>query len=65
MERTDKAMSDNEWKRPQDCLPADGQDVDWMDSAGNINKGRYQGRLWFLRDMSMYVYYVPTFWRAA
>lgn len=29
----------------------------------NITKLKRQGRLWWLRDGSMYVYYTPTHWK--
>lgn len=30
--------------------------------ARNVAKLIRKGRLWFLQDMSMYVYYTPTHW---
>jgi hypothetical protein len=37
------------------------------DGAGvrNVAKLKRSGRLWFVPDGSVYVYYTPTHWRAA
>jgi hypothetical protein len=37
--------------------------IDDKDGARNEQTLVRQGRLWFLPDMSMYVYYRPTHWR--
>lgn len=37
--------------------------IDDEDGERNVRKMRRQGRLWFVADNSMYVYYTPTHWR--
>jgi hypothetical protein len=53
------------WK-PIDSAP-DGVEVETMisDTNGQRNVAPLirQGRLWFIPDKSMYVYYTPTHWR--
>lgn len=44
-------------------MPPDGQVVDTMDSGGHVQSLRRNGNLWWFPDGSMYVYYVPKFWR--
>lgn len=55
------------WTRTEDELPEEGAIVDTKidDGQGVRNEGtlKYQGRLWFVPDGSMYVYYAPTHWR--
>ncbi len=38
--------------------------IDDKDGVRNQTKLKRQGNLWFYPDMSMYVYYTPTHWRA-
>lgn len=52
-----------QWIRTSELYPESGRLVEWLDSAGNIIEGKMVGRLWFFRDCSMYIYYVPEFWR--
>lgn len=52
-----------QWHIPEDRLPPDGQVVDCMTSSGAVVKLKRIGNLWFVEDGSMYVYYVPQFWR--
>lgn len=58
-----------EWKRTDTELPEEGVVVDTKidDANGCRNEARLmrRGRLWFLEDESMYVYYVPTHFREA
>jgi hypothetical protein len=57
----------NEWIAVHNKLPPEGELVETKiyDSAGerNFGKLRRKGNLWFLPDMSMYIYYCPTHWR--
>lgn len=57
----------NEWISIYNRLPNEGEIVETKisDSDGerNFGKLRRQNNLWFLPDMSMYVYYTPTHWR--
>lgn len=52
--------------RPIDSAP-DSVEVETVisDDGGTRNEQRLvrKGRLWFVPDMSMYVYYTPTHWR--
>ena len=45
-------------------LPPEGALVETMDSEGTVTNMVFKNGLWWLSDMSMYVYYTPTFWRA-
>lgn len=54
-----------DWIRPQDELPPDGVIVDCINSVGHVHRLKRQGRLWFVPDGSMYVYYEPKFWQPA
>lgn len=51
------------WTRTDKQLPPEGVVVETISEGGQQQPLRLQGRLWFLPDGSMYVYYVPTFWR--
>ena len=57
-------MSDKDWNRPDEKLPPEGVVVDTMNSHGQVTQLKRSGRLWFVPDGSMYVYYEPMFWRA-
>jgi len=55
------------WKVVEERPPPDGVLVDTviLDASGERNRAnlRRHGRLWWLEDGSMYVYYTPTHWR--
>ena len=55
-----------DWIKINDQLPPDGQvvltKVDHGNLVTNEQKLVRSGRLYFLEDRSMYVYYVPTHW---
>lgn len=57
----------NPWKPIGSELPPEGVAVETKidDSKGVRNECvlRRKGRLWFVPDMSIYVYYQPTHWR--
>ena len=59
--------TESAWIKCSMQLPAEGVVVETriFDWKGARNEGRLkrQGRLWFLPDGSMYVYYEPTEWR--
>jgi hypothetical protein len=61
-------MTEN-WISINAALPADGEIVETKidDHRGCRNEQRLkrQGRLWFIPDGSMYVYYTPTHWKPA
>jgi hypothetical protein len=58
---------ENEWIKCKDQLPPDGEvvetKIDDDKEERNIQPLLRQGRLWFLPDTAMYVYYTPTHWR--
>jgi hypothetical protein len=39
--------------------------IDHGDGVRNVAKLYREGRLWFLPDETMYVYYTPTHWKRA
>jgi hypothetical protein len=55
------------WFSVKDQLPPEGTIVDTKihDSHGCRNESHllYRGGMWWVRDGSMYIYYVPTHWR--
>lgn len=56
-----------DWIAVEDRLPDEGVVVETkIHDGGRLrNEGtlKRQGRLWFLADGSMYVYYTPTHWK--
>ena len=56
-----------DWIPIEDRLPDEGKAVDTLihDNRGTRNNQPLilRGRLWFLEDGSMYVYYQPTHWK--
>jgi hypothetical protein len=52
-----------DWTRTADAVPPEGEVVLAMDSGGHVHRLKRQGRLWFVEDGAMYVYFVPTYWR--
>jgi hypothetical protein len=59
-------MSNTKWKNIQDNPPPKNTVVNTciIDEDGQRNECRLRliGKLWFLHDASMYVYYTPTHW---
>lgn len=59
-------MNPKGWTDSRIALPPDGKVVMTKidDSKGCRNEQllKRQGRLWFFKDGSMYVYYTPTHW---
>lgn len=53
----------NDFQSTAQKLPPENSLVETMDSRGHIQDLKYHNGLWFFPDMSMYVYYVPKFWR--
>lgn len=51
------------WHRLSTLLPPKGVVVEVMTSSGDTGQLKLVGRLWFMPDGSMYVYYTPEFWR--
>jgi hypothetical protein len=54
-----------DWTPTVEKLPPEGLVVETMDSGGHVQPLKRSGRLWFFPDGSMYVYYVPGYWREA
>lgn len=57
-------MAEQVWFSPRDKFPTDGQRVAWVDGMGKESKGTFSRGLWFLDGSGIYIYYVPTLWRA-
>lgn len=55
--------SEPNWTMTATMPPPEGVVVLAMDSGGHVQRLKRVGRLYYFEDMSMYVYYVPTFWR--
>lgn len=55
------------WNKCSEVLPKDGvvvmTKIDGDGNPRNEQPLKLSGRLWFLPDGSMYVYYTPTHWR--
>ena len=51
------------WYQPRDMIPNDNQKVLTMDSAGYVYEGVYHKGLWYNKDMTMYSYSTPVFWK--
>lgn len=52
-----------QWRQIIMELPPEGKLVDTISPSGTQQQLKLQGKLWFLADGSMYVYYTPIFWR--
>jgi hypothetical protein len=57
------SVETQDWIPTSKQLPPEGEVVEAMDSGGHVQDLKRQGRLWFFPDASMYVYYVPSYWR--
>lgn len=51
------------WTRVDRSLPVEGVPVLTLSPGGQQQVLKRVGRLWFFPDGSMYVYYVPAYWR--
>jgi hypothetical protein len=56
-------VAEGNWTRVDQQLPPKGVVVDTISPGGVENKLKLMDGLWFFADASMYVYYVPEFWR--
>ena len=56
-------MNKHKWVRTVDQPPENNVIVETMDSTGRVSLLKRDGRLWWLSDGSMYVYYTPMMWR--
>lgn len=55
--------SEERWYDPMTDLPPEGVEVWAMCSDGRIQTLIFSKPFWWLPDRSMYVYYVPKFWK--
>lgn len=53
----------DDWTRVDQKLPPKGLVVDTISPGGLSSRLKLIDGLWFFEDGSMYVYYVPEFWR--
>ncbi len=55
------------WIRIEDKAPPEGVEVETKiedyNGPRNVQRLKRKDNLWFLPDLSMYVYYTPTHWR--
>lgn len=51
------------WISVKDAVPTHGRPVMVLTPGGDIRTLVHQDGLWFLEDMSMYVYFTPTHWQ--
>lgn len=51
------------WNRTDRIEPREGEVVDTIAENGTAQLLKMVRNLWFFEDGSMYVYYVPEFWR--
>lgn len=58
-------MANSDWTPTKDAVPDEDRLVEVMDSGGHVQTLKRKGSLWFFPDYSMYVYFVPQFWRYA
>ncbi len=62
-------MNKNEWQRITVDTPVEKiiieTKIDDKDGCRNVQNLIFYKKLWWLTDMSMYVYYTPTHWRYA
>lgn len=56
-------MSERNWTRTEESRPPDGAEVEAMDGSGRVTNLTFYRGMWWLPDRSMYVYYVPQFWK--
>jgi hypothetical protein len=56
-------MGESNWTRTDQLLPPENEVVETMDSGGNVQQLRRVKKLFWVPDMSMYVYYCPKFWK--
>jgi len=57
-------MSNRDWNRPDLVVPPEGEEIATMNSQGQVQNLIFDNGRWWFPDKSMYVYYVPKFWKA-
>lgn len=58
-------MTRERWTAVASATPESGSLVEVITPGGDQRELIYESGLWFLPDRSMYVYFVPAFWRGA
>lgn len=53
----------SDWKYSYAELPEEGVEVETKSPGGLVQTLKRKGNLWFFPDMSMYVHYMPEYWR--
>lgn len=53
----------SKWNSVENILPKENEIVITMSEKGLEQELKRVGKLWFLPDGSMYVYYTPKFWK--
>lgn len=56
-------MTNTNWKQTEKEVPPENVVVETISANGQQQDLVRRGTLWFFPDMSMYVYYVPKFWK--
>lgn len=51
------------WHRVGEKAAPQGEIVLALTPGGDVRELRFQDNLWWLPDMSMYVYFTPTHWK--
>ena len=52
-----------DWTPTDEDLPPPGKIVEAMDSGGHVQDLVFERGLWWFPDRSMYVYFIPKFWK--
>lgn len=52
----------SQWIRIEDELPPEGVEVTVITPVGNVRQLVFHRGLFFVPDLSMYVYFTPTHW---
>lgn len=55
----------SEWTRTARGGIPEGVELEVIAPSGDTRRLVFKSGLWWLPDMSMYCYFVPTFWRAS
>ena len=56
-------MSETTWYLTANKLPEEGAVVETLSDGGIQSQLKRVGGFWFFPDGSMYVYYVPRYWK--
>lgn len=53
----------SKWTPIRHGVPEDGAEVEVISPSGDQRRLVYDRGLWWLPDRSMYVYFIPAYWR--